>query len=137
MFRICTTQRLNNSGKIETLHQKCEVEQLIESIAATVQDAHNGQTFRNGITSNLEHPNTDLADTLTWICLNTSLATAEVSNPTSSTDTSCWHRSGARPKVPCPTKTWAEVVCSKVKPTKRAPMLTPLLEIPLKKCMTP
>ncbi len=55
--------------KIETLHQTHESEPFIDSVAVTIQGAE-GETFTQGITSNVEHPITDLADTLPWICPN-------------------------------------------------------------------
>lgn len=54
----------------EALHQICENETFIESIAAAAQGAENGQTFLRRSTSAVEQPVTDLADTLPWICPN-------------------------------------------------------------------
>lgn len=53
--------------KIDKLHQ----------IAVCIHVAENGQTFIHGITSAVEHPATDLADTLPWTCPNTSGSAVE------------------------------------------------------------
>lgn len=85
--------------KIETMDEIRENEQFIDSLAAAVQSAENGQTFIHGITSNLEHPITGFADTLPWICPNATGAAAEAPKPVFPNDASYWHSMGARPKA--------------------------------------
>lgn len=62
--------------KNETLQQIRESEQFIDSVAANIQGA-DGQTFIYGNTTNVEHTIADLADTVPWICPNTSGLAAE------------------------------------------------------------
>lgn len=76
-----------------------ENKQFIESIAATVEDAESGQMCIHGITSPVEHPVMDLADTLPlgvswspWI----SCSDSQTSFPN---DASYWHSTNARPKA--------------------------------------
>lgn len=83
--------------KIETLHQIRESEQFIDSVATTVEGTKppnaNGHThiFIHWITSNVEHPFTDLADTLSWICLNATGLAVEAPKPAFPNDVSYWH----------------------------------------------
>lgn len=62
--------------KNETLQQIRESEQFIDSVAANIQGA-DGQTFIYGNTTNVEHTIADLADTIPWICPNTTGSAAE------------------------------------------------------------
>ncbi len=59
------TERITQlEKKIETLHQICESEQFIDSVAVTIQGSDGQTFFIQGITTNVEHLITDLADTL-------------------------------------------------------------------------
>ncbi|KAL7372750.1 hypothetical protein ABVT39_021796 [Epinephelus coioides] len=120
--------------KNETLQQTRESEQFIDSAAANIQGA-DGQTFIFGNTSNVEHTIADLADTIPWICPNTTGSAAEAPKLAFPNNPSCWHRTGARPKASTPARTWAHVTRRKGKSSrksvKRAPTLTPPLELSL------
>lgn len=122
--------------KIESLQQIRESEQFIDSVAASMHLAEpanaNGQT-QTFNTSSVEHPDMDLADTLPWICPNTTGYSAP--KPAPPNDASHWHRIGARPKASTPARTWSDVVGhrgkSGTKPVWRGPTLTPPPELPL------
>ncbi|KAL7394085.1 hypothetical protein ABVT39_020320 [Epinephelus coioides] len=116
--------------KNETLQQICESEQFIDSVAANIQGA-DGQTVIYGNTTNVEHTIADLADTIPWICPNTAGSAAEAPKLAFPSDPSYWHRTGARPKASTPART--DVTRRKGKSSrksvKRAPTLTPPLEL--------
>ncbi|KAL7393455.1 hypothetical protein ABVT39_011044 [Epinephelus coioides] len=120
--------------KNEMLQQIRESGQFIDSAAANIQGADE-QTFIYGNTTNVEHTTTDLADTIPWICPNTTGSAAEAPKLAFPNDRSYWHRTGARPKASTAASTWADVTRRKGKSSrksvKRAPMLTPPLELSL------
>ncbi|KAL7397468.1 hypothetical protein ABVT39_022517 [Epinephelus coioides] len=120
--------------KNETLQQIRENEQFIDSVAANIQGA-DGQTGVYGNTTNVEHTIADLADTIPWICPNTTGSAAEAPKLAFPNDPSYWHRTGARPKASTPARTWSDVTRRKGKSSrksvKRAPTLTPPLELSL------
>ena len=117
--------------KIDTRQQIRESEQFIDSVAATILGA-DGQSCIYGNTSNVEHTIADLADTIPWICPNTTESAAEAPKLAFPNDPSYWHRTGARPKASTPARTWADVVRRRGKSSiKTAPTLTPPLELSL------
>lgn len=59
-----------------------------------------------------------LADTLPWMCPNTTGAAAGAPKPAFPNE-AYWHGTGADLKASTPARIWAEVVCSKDKPTKK------------------
>ncbi len=114
--------------KIEMQHQTHESEQFIDSVEVPIQGA-DGQTFIQRIKSNVEHPITDLADTLPCICTNATGLAAEAPKPAFPNDASYWHSTGARPKASTPARTWSDIArCrgkSSQKSNKRAPTSAP------------
>ena len=97
-------ERKQLEKKTEMLHQILESEQIIDSLAATVQGTKtpnaNGQTqtYIHEIASDVEHPVTDLADTLHWICPNATGLAAEAPKPAFPNDASYWHSTSDRSK---------------------------------------
>ncbi|KAL7380858.1 hypothetical protein ABVT39_025064 [Epinephelus coioides] len=120
--------------KNETLEQIRESEQFIDSVTANIQGA-DGQTGVYGNTTDVEHTIPDLAGTIPWICPNTTGSAAEAPKLAFPNDPSYWHRTGARPKASTPARTWSDVTRHKGKSSrksvKRAPTLTPPLELSL------
>ncbi|KAL7404271.1 hypothetical protein ABVT39_012305 [Epinephelus coioides] len=110
---------------------------MAKSVSCTESNIQgvDGQTFIYGNTTNVEHTIADLADTISWICPNTTGSAAEAPKLAFPNDPSYWHRPGARPKASTPSRTWADVTRRKGKSSrksvKRAPMLTPPLELSL------